>query len=299
MDRVARVEIFLEVVRQRGFVGAGKVLGLSGSAVSKQVQNLEDALGVKLLHRTTRQVVLTEEGELYFQRASRALEELKEAEAQLLDRKNTPSGLLKVNMPLSFGMQYLRAPLAGFAKAYPEVVLDVSFDDRMVDVVGEGFDVVVRIGALADSTLIVKKLAECPVVLCASPAYLKAHGKPKMPDELAQHRMIAFTRHGSGTEWRWRDTQGRVGLSAFPAAFKANTSEMMREAALEGVGIAVLPIFSVATYLKAGGLVRVLQDYETYPVREIVMLYPPGGYISGRVQLFLDWMRHACKALPW
>ncbi len=299
MDSLSRVRIFMEVVKNGGFAGAARVLGMTGSAVSKQVQNLEDQLGVKLLHRTTRQVTLTEEGELYFLRAGHALDELAEVEAVLQERKATPAGNLKINVPLSFGMQYLRAPLAGFAKAYPDVTMDVSFDDRLVDVVGEGFDVVARIGALADSALLVKKLADCPIVMCASPAYLEAMGVPKKPDDLSKHRMIAFTRHGSGTDWRWKDAKGKVGLTSYQPSFKANTAEMMREAVLEDVGIAALPIFAAATYLKAGGLVRVLPAYETHPMREIVMLYPPGRNLSTKVRLFLDWMSKACVALPW
>lgn len=300
MDHISRVGIFLEVVKQQNFTAAARALGMTSSAVSKQVQNLEEHLHVKLLQRTTRMVSLTEEGRFYYQRARQALEDLAEVERELQDCNSTPRGTLKINVPMSFGEMYLRAPIAAFAKAYPDVQLDVSFDDRMVDVMGEGFDVVLRIGVLQSSSLMKRKLADCPIILCASPAYLATHGHPATPDALEQHRMIVFTRHSSGGEWRWRhNATGKTGLSSYNGIFFANTAGMLREACLQGLGIAVLPIFSAATYLQSGQLVRVLPEYSTNPSREIAMLYPPNRHSSTKTRLFLDWMSDACKALPW
>ncbi|MFT5116436.1 MAG: DNA-binding transcriptional LysR family regulator, partial [Parasphingorhabdus sp.] len=147
MDHISRVGVFLEVVKNESFAGAARALGLTGPAISKQVQSLEDQLGVKLLSRTTRHVGLTEEGAIYFEKARQALEDLNEAEQHIQDLKACPTGKLKVNAPMSFGTRFLTRPIATFAEQYPEVELEIDFDDRWVDVVGEGFDVVIRIGS--------------------------------------------------------------------------------------------------------------------------------------------------------
>lgn len=300
MDHISRVGIFVEVVKQQSFAGAARALGITTSAVSKQVQNLEDALGIKLLHRTTRLVTLSEEGAFYYHRARQALEDLAEVERELADCNSSPRGTLKINIPLSFGEAYLRAPIAAFAKEYPQVRLEVSLDDRMVDVMGEGFDLVVRIGVIEDSSLIKRKLADCPILLCASPEYLARHGEPQTPDDLAHHQMITFNRHGSGGDWRWKHRKsGKTGLTNYDGVFRANTAAMMQEAALQGVGIAILPIFSAATYLQSGQLKAVLPEYDTHPAREIALLYPPNRHGSTKTRLFIDWLASACKALPW
>lgn len=300
MDHISRVGIFVEVAEQQSFAGAARVLGITSSAVSKQVQNLEDELGATLLHRTTRQVTLTDEGEFYFHRARQALEDLAEVERELQDCNSSPRGTLRINLPMSFGEAYLRAPVAAFAKEYPDVLLDVSFEDRMVDVIGEGFDAVIRIGVMEDSSLMKRKLADCPIILCASPAYLAEHGTPHKPAQLAEHRMISFTRHGTGTEWRWQHrASGKIGSTRFEGIFRATTAGMMQEAALQGIGIALLPVFSAATWLQSGQLVEVLPEYSTHPQREIALLYPPNRHTSSKTRLFIDWMSDACKALPW
>lgn len=300
MDHISRVGIFVEVAKQQSFAGAARALGITVSAVSKQVQRLEDELGTKLLHRTTRHVTLTEEGALYFHRARQALEDLAEVERELADCDSNPRGTLRINIPLSFGEAYLRAPIAAFARQYPDIRLEVSLDDRMVDVLGEGFDLVVRIGVMEDSTLMKRKLADCPILLCASPEYLARHGAPQTPDELARHRMVVFNRHGSGGDWRWKHrTSGKTGLTHYDGVFRANTAPMMQEAALQGIGIALLPVFSAATHMQAGQLVEVLPDYATHPAREIALLYPPNRHGSTKTRLFIDWLANACKALPW
>ena len=179
LDHISRVGVFLEVVKYESFAGAARSLGLTGPAISKQVQSLEDQLGVKLLSRTTRHVGLTEEGAIYFEKARQALEDLNEAEQQIQELKACPTGKLKVNAPMSFGTQFLTRPIAAFAEQYPEVELEIEFNDRWADVVGEGFDVVIRIGSLEDSTLIARKLAPCPIILCAGKKLIEEYGLPE------------------------------------------------------------------------------------------------------------------------
>lgn len=299
MDMLGRVEIFLEVAKRHSFAKAARALGMTGPAASKQVMALEAALGVKLLNRTTRTVALTDEGARYAERARIALDELKDAAAQLQDMKRTPAGTLKISAPLSFAHMHLLPILSGFARRYPDMVLDISLEDRVVDVITEGFDVVIRISALRDTSLIYKPLAHCPILLVASPSYLAAHGIPEKPADLKRHRVVLYTTHGAGVEWRYRGPDGKTGSVQFDGALKANTAEMMVQASLDGIGISLLPIFSVATYVRSNQLVHVLPDYETYPPREIVALMPPSRYRTAKVKFFVDWLAQGCRALPW
>ncbi len=298
MDTIGRIEIFLEVARQRSFAKAANSLGLTGPAASKQVIALEGELGIKLLHRTTRLVTLTDEGAVYYERARLAIDELKEAAAAVQDMKTTPKGLLRINAPLSFGHMHLLPALSGFAKRYPEVRMDISLEDRKVDVMAEGFDMVIRIGVLKDSTLIARRLTDCPVYLVASPEYLRNHGHPKTPAELKTHRFITFSLLGAANEWRYKDQKGKTGSIKVEGAFRANTAEMMLQAALDGVGITFLPEFSVAAHMNAGQLVQVMPAYESYPVFQVNALMPPNRYRTNKVRLLADWIEQACKAIP-
>lgn len=299
MDHVSRVGIFLEVVKQQSFAGAARKLGMTGPAISKQVQSLEDQLGVRLLHRTTRQVTLTEEGALYSERARKAMEDLQEAEQQLQELKSSPVGLLKVNAPMSFGKRYLTQPIAAFAKRYDQVQLEVSFDDRRVDMIAEGYDVVVRIGVLEDSSFIARQLATCPIILCASPAYIQQHGQPKTAEQLKAYPAIIYTKHGQAAEWRYQDKHGNAGVAPMKRAMAADSAEMMLEACLQGVGVALLPIFVAATYLQSGQLVQLLPDCTTYPERGIYAIFPQKRHLSTKTRLFVDWLSECSKAFPW
>ncbi len=299
MNSLGRIEIFLEVVKYQSFAKAAHALGMTGPAASKQVMALEEELGIKLLHRTTRQVTLTDEGAIYYERARLAIEELKEAAIQIHDMNATPQGVLRVNAPLSFGHMHLLPALSGFAKKYPDVRLDVSLEDRKVDVIAEGFDIVVRIGVLNDSSLVAKHLADCPVYLVASPDYAAEHGIPTTVAELKNHRFILFSHHGGSGEWNYKDASGKRGSLRFEASFKANTAEMMLQAALDGVGIALLPIFSIASHLQARQLVRVMPGYQTYPMSQINALMPPNRYRSTKVKMLVEWLAEACKATPF
>lgn len=293
------VEIFLEVAKLQSFSKAARQIGMTGAAVSKQVMALEEELGVKLLHRTTRMVSLTTEGAIYYERARLALEELKDAAAQIQAAKALPRGTLRINAPLSYGQMHLLPVLSGFAQKYPELTLEVSLDDRMVDVLAEGYDLVIRVGVPQDSTLISRHLGECPIITVASPAYIAAHGSPETPQHLKLHRTIAYTHQGGASEWRYEDKKGAISSYRSEGSFRANTADMMLQAALDGIGIACLPCFCVNMHLKAGQLVRVLPDYEITPLRHITALMPPSRYRSAKVKLFVEWLLEACKAMPF
>lgn len=299
MTEISRIELFLKVVKYKSFSGAGKTVGMTGSAISKQVQALEEELGVKLLNRTTRQVTLTEEGAIYSERARKALEDLNEAEKQIQDLKAHAKGLLRINAPMAFGKKYLTKPIADFAKKYPEVKLEVDFDDRHVDVIAEKYDVVIRIGALEDSTLIARKLADCPVLLCAAPKLLRKFKKPKSPEDLKNYPAVIYNKHSNNNEWRYVDKNGEIGSIQLQRQFAANNATMMEEACLEGIGIAQLPIFVAIEHLESGKLVEVLPEYETHPQRNIYAVFPQNRYLSTKTRLFVDYLSKYSKKLPW
>ena len=299
MDPLSRINIFLEVVKAASFAGAGRKLGITSSAVSKQIQNLEHDLQIKLLNRTTRNVSVTEEGALYFDRAGRALEDLQEAEEQIHELKSRPRGSLKVSIPSKIGVTYLAKAITDFAKLYPQVNLDLNFEDTVVDIIDEGFDLAIRIGVLEDSSLISRRLASCPIYVCASPEYLKKHGTPTHPDDLLDHNVLAYTRNKVTTEWAYQDASGKQGEIRLHGNFRCDTGDMQRQAVLDGVGIAILPLFYVNENLANGDIVRILEDYTTWPDRNIYAVFRPNKYLSTRLRLFVDHMTIACKQLPW
>jgi len=298
MDHVSRVSIFIEVVKHASFAGAARALGMTGPAISKQVQSLEKQLGVMLLTRTTRHVSLTEEGAIYFDRARKALEDLNEAEQHIQELKAVPTGKLKVNAPMSFGAQYLAQPIAKFAYNYPDVELEVDFNDRWVDIIGEGYDVVIRIGALEDSNLIARKLAPCPVKLYATPALIESYG-PITKHNVSEIPSIVYNRHTQKNEWRFVDQNGVVDSIELNRVMAANTAEMELHACLQNVGITVLPIFIAYPYLESGQLVDLFPEFQMYPERSIYAMFPQNRYLSTRTRLFVDWLSNEASQFPW
>jgi DNA-binding transcriptional LysR family regulator len=299
MDHISRVGVFIEVAKNESFSGAARALGLTGPAISKQVQSLEDQLGVKLLSRTTRHVALTEEGAIYYEKARSALEDLNEAEQQIQELKSCPTGKLKVNAPMSFGTQFLTRPIAAFAEQYPEVELEVDFNDHWADVVGEGIDVVIRIGVLEDSNLIARKLAPCPIILCAGKKLIAKYGIPESVDQLSDYPGIIYNKHAQKEEWRYRDNKNVIGTQTLKRNFAANTAEMQVEACLHGLGVSLLPAFAADSYLKSGELVAMFPGYSTYPEPGIYAMYPQNRYLSTRTRLFIDWLSNASKGFSW
>jgi DNA-binding transcriptional LysR family regulator len=299
MDHISRIGVFIAVVQARSFAGAARVLGITSSAVSKQVQNLELDLQVKLLNRTTRNVSVTEEGAIYFERAKRALEDLQEAQEQIYELKSHPRGPLKVSLPLGLGAKYLGQAVAQFAANYRDVELDVSLDERFVDIVSEGFDLALRIGSLKDTSLIARRMASCPFVLCASAGYLDRNGTPETPEDLLHHNVLAYTRNTGLHEWRYKDQAGQVGQVSLSGSFKSDSGDVLCSTAVEGVGIAILPVFYVAEHLENRRLQQVLPDHLTWPERDIHAVFQPNRYQSTRLRLFVDHLAETCKQLPW
>lgn len=299
MDYISRVAVFIEVAKHESFIGAARALGMTGPAISKQVQSLEKQLGVKLLSRTTRTVALTEEGAVYFEKARKALEDLLEAEKQIQESKAFPIGKLKLSAPMSFGSEFLCRPIAVFAERYPEVELEVDFNDRWVDVVGEGFDVVIRIAALEDSSLVARKLASCPIVLCAGKKLIEKNGVPESVEQLGNYPGIVYSQHAQKEEWRYKDENGEIMSQTINRNLAANTAEMQLAACLQGLGIALIPLFSAHRHLKSGELVELFPAYPTYPQRNIYAMYPQNRYLSTRTRLFIDHLIDVSQEFSW
>lgn len=296
MSRYEELASFARVGEVGSFTAAAADLGLTASAVSKHVRALEERLGVRLLNRTTRRVALTEPGRAFHARVSAVLDELAEAEEALASLQDAPRGTLRVGVPMDFGRAHLAAPLATFAAAHPRLAVEIEFADRYVDVVEEGFDVVVRIGALEDSSLIARRIAPCRRVLCASPAYLRAHGSPAAPEQLGAHRRIGYAYERERT----LRFDGRAGPEriAMPVRHRTNNGEMARQLVLADQGIALLPTFLVADDLRAGRLVALLRDRLRADIA-IHAVYPHRRHLSAKVRLLVDHLLDACGAAPY
>ncbi|MCB1782511.1 MAG: LysR family transcriptional regulator [Alphaproteobacteria bacterium] len=294
MDYLARMNIFVEVAKQESFSGAARNLGITGSAISRQIQNLEEDLQVKLLNRTTRKVSLTEEGHLLYHRARNAIESIDDACKELFDLKSTPKGLLRVTIPLSLGLQYLKTPIAQFAKKYPDVTMEVHFEDRQVNIAEEEFDLALRIGILKDSSLIARKLVDIPIHAFTSPGYLAQNTPIKTPGDLTDHNVFVYTRSPSGHVWQYQDKNGEKGAVNLQSNFRCDSVEMMKEAALAGIGIFIAPQIFVKQEIEEGKLVGILKDYKTDPERGLYAIFPPNQYIPSRTRLFIDYIHDYC-----
>jgi DNA-binding transcriptional LysR family regulator len=263
-------------------------MGMSRSAVSKHVMDLEAALGVQLLHRTTRQTSATDAGLAYVERCKAILSEIDEAELSVSNAQQVPRGQLRVNAPMTFGTMHLGAAIADFMRRYSDVQVHLALDDRFVDPIAEGFDVTIRIAALEDSSLIARRIMPARRVLCASPEYLRARGEPKTPDDLRRHDGLHYGNLATGAQWKLVGPEGDRWVPV-KALLCANNGEVLRDAALRGLGIALLPVFIIGRELEEGRLAVVLQDYEPPPVA-VYALYPPSRYLSAKVRVFVDFL---------
>jgi len=298
MDLLAAIEAFVRVAESNSFSEAARRLRLSKSVVSRQVSALEAELGVRLFHRTTRSLALTEAGRGYFERTTRILEELEAARLAVSHLQATPRGLLRVNAPMSFGFLHLAPALPDFLALYPDVSVDLVMNDRFVDLVEEGFDVAVRIGALEDSSLIARRLAPVRRVLCASPAYLAARGVPGSPDELMSHDCLCNSNIATLHEWRFLAPDGKPCHVDVKGRLRANNGDALRIAALRHLGIANLPSFIVGGDLRAGALVTVLDAF-TLQDMTLNAVYPHARYLSPKVRAFVDFLAERFGPRPY
>jgi DNA-binding transcriptional LysR family regulator len=288
MDLLVSMKVFAAVVDAGSFAGAAERLDSSRAMTSRQVQNLEEHLGTRLLNRTTRKLSLTETGREFYERCVQIVHDVAEAEQVAGQMTSTPRGVLKLTMPLSYGQHRLAALIGEYAQAYPQVLLDISLSDRKVDIVEEGFDLAVRIGTLAQSDLIARKIAEVRGVVCAAPSYLARHGTPAAPSELKQHACLGYTLTAGGAEWRLVGPEGEISVSV-AGPIRADNGDLLRLAAVSGAGLIFQPHFIVAEDLAAGRLVRVLPGWQS-PELGVYAVYASRRHLSAKVRTFVEFL---------
>jgi DNA-binding transcriptional LysR family regulator len=288
VDRFLEMKTFNAVVDAGSFVKAADALGMSKAAVSRYVLDMESRLGVRLLHRTTRRLSLTDEGQVFYARSKDLLAELQEAEDEITLRSAAASGLLRVNAPFTFGILHL-APLWGAFRAQnPQVTLDITLADRLVDLVEEGYDMAIRIATLENSSLVSRQLTTTRLVLCASPEYLARQGEPQHPGELTQHAVIAYSYLSSKDEWRFVGPEGAVSVKTTPC-IQTNNGDTCRAAALAHQGIIFQPTFLVGKDLTEGTLVELMPSYRAMDLG-IYAVYPTRKHVSAKVRVLIDFL---------
>lgn len=295
MERLTDLAVFIAVVEARSFTAAAHRLGIAKSVVSKYVTRLEDRLGVRLLHRTTRRLSLTEAGERLHQRCARALEDIEEAERDVSSHQERPRGRLRVAAPMSFGLLHLAPALPEFLREHPLVKIDLRLDDRPEDVIAGGIDVALRIADLADSSLVARRLTTIRFVTVASPEYLRRQGTPRHPRELGQHSCLVYTVRPN--VWRYLDTSQKEIAISVEGALQANNSLALREALVAGIGIALTPSFVVGEELRNGRLVPVLSDFGTH-TRELYAILPERKYLTPKTRAFVEFVAHRFRDPP-
>lgn len=298
MDRLDSMRAFTRVVDEGGFAAAARRIGLSRSVVNKAVINLENELGVQLLRRSTRQVTPTETGLAFYDRCVRILDDVDEAVTAIKELQERPTGNLRVNAPMSFGMRHLSSLVAEFMAAYPDVHVELVLSDRFVDPIEEGFDVTLRVGDTGPSTsLIVREIVPVKRVLCASPAYLGRAGEPLDPAELREHRCLHYGYLESGSQWRLVGPGGDR-TYAIRCVMWSNNGDALKDVAIQDQGIALLPTFIVGDSLQAGELRTVLPDYAP-PEIALCALYPRHRHLSAKVKLFVETLEKRFGGRPY
>ena len=289
MDASSDMRAFVQVVESQSFSGAATVLGLSPSAISKLVTRLEQRLRVRLLHRTTRRLALTSEGDVYFARARQILADIEEAEAQVAKLRGAPRGHLRVNTSIGFGVHQLAPALPDFLTRYPEIEVELSLTDRIVDLVSEQADMTIRAGRIVDTTLTARKLADFTRTICASPSYLARCGVPSRPADLTEHNCILMAFRARG---KMED------IEITPRVMTDNSEAALR-LALEGAGIVRLADIIVAEPIRRGLLVPLLADAHYAEPVALSALYLAGRHRLPKVRVFLDFLIERFSSAPW
>lgn len=288
MDKLTNMRAFTKVVAHGSFTEAAREMGLSRSAVSKYVIDLEAELGVQLLSRTTQSVSSTDAGQRYYERCLAIIAEIEDAELDLSDCHASPRGILRVNAPMSFGTLHLGRAIGDFMVQYPDLQVQLILSDQQLDMVQEGFDVTVRITDAPPFNLIGRKIVAAPRMLCASPHYLEQAGVPAHPDDLLRHKCLHYGYLASGAQWKLKGEDGEHGISV-PWRLCSNNGEILRDAALAHQGIALLPAFIIREQLREARLLPVLADYKS-PEMSIYALYAPTRHVPIKLRVFIDFL---------
>lgn len=297
MDRFRNLEVFAKTAERLNFAAAARELKLTRAMVSKHIADLEARVGTRLFQRTTRRVSLTEAGRMLAARAGAVIDALQETEDAVRELHTVLTGRLRVNAPVSFGAKHLTPLVARFLGHHPGVSIDLTLNDRAVDLIEEGYDIVIRIGVLTDSSLIARRLAPARLAIVASPDYLKRWGVPKTPADLKRHNCLGYTYWSLRDEWLLTGPAGKAERVRVKGSLSANNGDALRRAALDGVGLILQPTFSIADDLRTGRLVRVLAAYAP---RELAVhaLYAPGAAPSAKLRAFIDMLAAAWQGTP-
>ncbi|KTG16340.1 MULTISPECIES: LysR family transcriptional regulator [unclassified Guyparkeria] len=298
MDRFNAMATFACVADVGSISGAAERLGIAKSAVSRRLRDLENHLGVELIHRTTRHLALTPSGEHFYHRATRLLADLDEAEEAVSREHGELSGVIRLAAPLSFGLLHLQPAINAFMAAHPRVNFDLNLDDNEVDLVAEGFDLGVRLASLPDSTLIARKLAPIRNMAAASPDYLARRGTPHHPSQLTDHDCLIYSNVPANHVWGYRDEQGRWQPVKGRTRLRVNNGDFLREAAIRGAGIVIEPTFLLHHAVAEGRLVPVLTDTE-WPEIGAYAVYPQTRHLAARVRAFIDFLGQRFAGEPY
>ncbi|MFQ5937223.1 MAG: LysR family transcriptional regulator [Acidiferrobacterales bacterium] len=290
MDTIAGMRIFARVVEAGSFSAAARQLGASPSSVSRQINDLEDELGARLFHRTTRKLSLTEAGRLYHERAARILIDVDEARLAVSQIGAAPSGILRVTVAESVASRHIVPMVATFQERFPAVQVALSVTDRLVDLVEEGFDLAIRVGRPRDSSLVARKIGSGRRIVCAGRAYLKKAGRPKEPADLVNHNCVTFRQHPGSNVWSFRVGRSTLNIRVTGSVF-ADSGECLVAAAVAGIGIILVPAWLIGTDLKRGRLLQVLPEFEVVPKDSpLYALYPHQRHLPPKVRAFIDFL---------
>ncbi|MCB1508293.1 MAG: LysR family transcriptional regulator [Hyphomicrobiaceae bacterium] len=295
MSNFLDMEIFARVVASGSMSSAARDMGLSPAVVSKRLRRLEDRLGTRLLHRTTRQISLTEAGKGFYERVIAILASVEEAESFVTRRSAQAKGVLKVSAPTSFGRMHLAPHLSAFLKANPDLTLQLVLSDQFVDMVSDGFDLAIRIAELTDSSLVARRLAPIHRVLCATPAYLDEHGSPQSLEDLGGHALLATQ---TQDVWRMEGPEGPVAVRP-SSTLQTNSNEVIREALLAGLGISLRSTWDVGPELSSGALQVVLPQYRSSRNIGLFAVYPSRRFLPAKVRVFIDYVAGLYSASPY
>ncbi|SDY33737.1 DNA-binding transcriptional regulator, LysR family [Variovorax sp. YR266] len=296
MDRLNAMQAFVAVVEAGSFVRAAEALGVSKTSISRLVVDLEAHLGTRLLQRTTRRVRPTQAGERFFARASLLLSDLEEAESEVTWTTLTASGLLRLSVPLSFGQRHLAPLFPLYRNQYPDVQLEVSLTDQMVDLVDEGFDLAIRATPQHRETYVARHLAPIRMVICASPAYVAKHGAPETPEALTRHNCLTKTSGANSETWTVSQAGNTISVPV-RGSMRADSGDVLCTAALADEGVIVMPTFMVGDDIARGSLVPLLLDWQFRPVT-LMAVYPTRRYLSAKVRTFVEFMQKAFAGEP-
>ncbi|MGI4798214.1 MAG: LysR family transcriptional regulator [Janthinobacterium lividum] len=287
MDQIGELTAFVRTVECGSQAGAARLIGITPAMVGRYLRALEDRLGARLLNRSTATQSLTEVGTVFHGRAVAVLEELAAAEAAVTDRQAEPVGTLRISAPMVFGTRYLAAALARFGAAHPGLTIELTLNDRLVDLVEEGFDLALRIGQLADSTLVARRLAPCRLMVVAAPDYLTVHGVPERPEALSGHECLTYAYARDGRVVRFLGPEGRSVAVELRGRFAANNGDALLEATIAGAGLLVTPTFIAGDALRKGQVRQVLEEREL-PALALYAVFPSARHLAPKVRLCVD-----------